>query len=115
MERKGPDAITLTYDLLLWSIPVLNKFPRDQKFLLGDRIQSTLIDILEWLIEARYSSNEKIKLLRKANLAIEKQRFLVRLTKDLKYLNLKRYKFVSEKLDEIGRLVGGWIKSLEQR
>ncbi|MEW6267218.1 MAG: hypothetical protein AB1641_29445, partial [Thermodesulfobacteriota bacterium] len=28
-ENKGPDSITLTYDLLKWSIPTLQKFPRD--------------------------------------------------------------------------------------
>ena len=113
MKREGPDAITITYDLLLWAIPILAKFPRDQRFLLGDRIESGLLDILEGLIDARYSK-EKAELLRKANLGIEKQRFLFRLAKDLKYLSLRRYKFVSEKLDETGRLVGGWIKSLER-
>lgn len=104
----------MTYDLLLWVVPVLAKFPRDQRFLLGDRIETGLLDILENLIEARYS-REKVGLLKAANLNLEKQRFLFRLSKDLKYLSLKRYKFVSEKLDEIGRLVGGWIKSLERR
>jgi hypothetical protein len=30
----------LTYDLLKWAIPTLKKFPRDQRFLLGDRIEN---------------------------------------------------------------------------
>ncbi len=39
--------IQKTYDLILWYVPWLNKFPRDQKFILGDRIQNTLYTILE--------------------------------------------------------------------
>lgn len=33
-------GIPKTYDLILWLIPRLKEFPRDQRFLLGDRIQS---------------------------------------------------------------------------
>jgi hypothetical protein len=37
-----------------WLIPTVEKFPRTQKFLLGDRIQSAALDVLERLIEATY-------------------------------------------------------------
>ena len=33
-------VIPKTYDLLVWLLPTLAKFPRDQKFLLGDRLQT---------------------------------------------------------------------------
>ena len=33
-------VIPKTYDLLVWLLPVLAKFPRSQKFLLGDRLQT---------------------------------------------------------------------------
>ena len=53
------DAITKLYDYLKWVIPKLEKFPRNQKFLLGDRIESLLLDILDLLIEAAYSKKQK--------------------------------------------------------
>jgi len=37
-RRTGP-ALEAMYQLLLWLIPTVSKFPRDQKFLLGDRKQ----------------------------------------------------------------------------
>jgi hypothetical protein len=37
--HKEIDAVTKLYDLLLWMVPKLEKFPRSQKFLLGDRIE----------------------------------------------------------------------------
>ena len=79
--QKELDAITKLYDFLLWMIPKLEKFPRNQKFLIGDRIESLMLDILDLLIEAAYSKN-KSPLLRSANLRLEKLRYLVRLSKD---------------------------------
>ena len=37
---------------MLWLVPTVEKFPRSQKLLLGDRIESTALDVLERLIEA---------------------------------------------------------------
>lgn len=43
------------YCFQLWLVPTVEKFPRSQKFLLGDRIQATALDVLERLIEATYT------------------------------------------------------------
>ena len=53
------DAITKLYDYLLWLIPKLERFPRSQKFLLADRIEILMLDILELLIEAAYTRNKR--------------------------------------------------------
>lgn len=52
---KEVDAITKLYDFLLWIILKLEKFPRSQKFLIADRIETVLLDFLDLLIEAAYS------------------------------------------------------------
>jgi hypothetical protein len=113
-EKSSPDAITLTYDLIKWTIPALQKFPRDQRFLLGDRIERQTLDILELLISANYSK-DKLGYLKEANLKLELLRFLWRLSLDLKYLDNRRFEFVSIGLHDIGRLVGGWIKQQKAR
>ena len=38
-RRTGP-ALEATYQFLLWLVPTLDKFPRQQKFVLGDRIET---------------------------------------------------------------------------
>ena len=53
-RRTGP-ALEAMYRFLLWLVPTVEKFPRSQKFLLGDRIQATALDVLERLIEAIYT------------------------------------------------------------
>ena len=54
-DKSSPDAITLRYDLSKWTIPARQKFPRDQRFLLGDRMEKQRRDILELLISANLS------------------------------------------------------------
>ena len=108
-RRTGP-ALEAMYRFLLWLIPALDKFPRSQRFLLGDRIESAALDVLDRLIEATYT-RERARLLAQANLGLERLRFLVRLAADLRHLDRERYEFAARALDEIGRLVGGWKKA----
>jgi hypothetical protein len=77
----GP-ALEAMYRFMLWLVPTVEGFPRSQKFMLGDRIQTNAIDILESLIEATYSRSRD-RQLGQANLGLEKLRFLFRLAKDL--------------------------------
>src|SRR5208282_2238982 len=103
-------VITKTYDLILWSCNHTGKFPRNHRFVLGERIERNLYDLLETLIQAKYT-RERQPLLEKANLMLEILRFQMRLAKDLQCLKVESYGFAAMAIDEIGKLIGGWIKS----
>ena len=96
------------------SSPTLERFPRAQRFLLGDRIQRTALDVLESLVEATYTRRRQPPLTR-ANLGIEKLRFLLRLAHDLRYLDRRRYEHAARCLDETGRKIGAWMKAHRAR
>jgi hypothetical protein len=108
--RKTGPAVEAHFQFLLWIIPAVEKFPRDRKFLLGDRIQNAGADVLEALIEATYKRERRAHLNR-ANLGLHKLRFFFRLAVELQILDLRRYEFAARKIDEIGRLIGGWLKA----
>jgi hypothetical protein len=112
MKEQAP-IIIKTYDLLKDSIPVLSKFPRDQRFFLGDQWQKLVMEILDSFIEAYYSK-KKLHLLLPVNLKLERLRFRIRLSHDFLYISHKQYGLFSDKVDEIGRMLGGWIKSEQQ-
>jgi len=40
--------VTKMYDLVKYLMIVVNRFPRDHKFTLGDRIAQLLLELLEW-------------------------------------------------------------------
>ena len=102
--------ITKTYDLILWSCNHTSKFPRNHRFVLGERIERNLYNLLETLIAAKYTKNRQ-RLLEEANLTLEVLRFQMRLAKDLQCLKVESYAFAAKSIDEIGRLVGGWLRS----
>ena len=108
-RRTGP-AIEAHQQFLLWLVPAVEKFPRSQKFMLGDRIQATALDVLEALIEATYTRDRRAPLVR-ANLGLEKLRHFFRLAVELKLLDARRYEHAARALDETGRLVGAWAKT----
>jgi len=61
-------AVEAHFQFLMWLMPTVEKFPRTQKFLLGDRIQTTALDVLEALIEATYTRDRKEQLNRNNNI-----------------------------------------------
>ena len=113
---KTPDelvAITKAYDLAREMTRRVGKFPRDFRFLLGDRILRNVYDVLDLLIEAKYT-REKAGLLGRANLVLERTRFQVRLAHDEELMSAHQYEVASRLLDEVGRLVGGWRKTAKR-
>ena len=108
-RETGP-ALEAHYRFVLWLVPVLERFPRSQKFLLGDRMQALALDVLEALIDATYTRSRAVHLAR-ANLGIEKLRFLCRLAQDLRYLDQRRYEHAARCLDDTGRRIGAWTRA----
>lgn len=104
-----PLIITKAYDLILYLVPQVAKFPRQQRYTLGERLESTMLDFLSLLIEARYT-RDKASLLRQANRTLEKTRYGIRLCKDLKVMSLHTYEVLSKRIHEIGLQLGGWLK-----
>ena len=56
---ESDNILTKLQDLLVYLIPQLNKFPRDQKFVLGDRIETKLLDVQEFCLRAYYSREKR--------------------------------------------------------
>jgi hypothetical protein len=110
MATSTVQAVPKLYDVILWLMGRVEKFPRSQKFTLGDRIVNISLDTLDVLIEATYT-RKRLPLLQKANVQLEKLRFLIRLCHDFKLLSAKQYAYISNEINEVGKLVGGWIRS----
>ena len=88
-------VITRTYDLILWSCHHTSKFPRNHRFVLGERIERNLYHLLETLIAAKYRKDRR-RLLEDANLSLEILRFQMKLAKDLQCLKVESYAFAAK-------------------
>jgi hypothetical protein len=110
---KQSPIFVRTYDLLVWLIPRTTKFPREQRFVLGKAVQETALRFQEQLIEAALSGGRnRRRALVRADIDLAKLRFYLRLCQDLELITLRQYRHVAEMVTEVGRLLGGWRKSL---
>ena len=106
--------VTRTYDLVLWIFPKVETFPRSYRHQLGDRIVTSAMDLLLALVRSAYST-DKARLLESASQETNTLRYLLRLAKDLRVLNVDSYGFASAQIEEIGRMLGGWQKQVARR
>jgi hypothetical protein len=108
-RHTGP-ALEAMYQFLLWLVPTVDKFPRNQKFVLGDRIENAALDVLDSLIAATYT-RARDQSLANANLGLDRLRIFIRLSQELRLIDMKRYEHAARGIDDIGRMVGGWAKA----
>lgn len=109
MKKQELPIIQKTYDTIKWIIQKIEKFPRTQKFVLGDRIEVAFLDFLKLICFAS-KQKSKSKTLAEADAKLFEIRYLVRLSVDLRYISIKQYEFLSNNITEIGSMLGGWIK-----
>lgn len=107
---KESPIFSRTYDLLRWLMPITVKFPRQHRFVLAQTVQQAALDLQESLIEASKVAKPADALLQ-ADINLAKLRTHLRLCHDLKLLSTGQYEHVARMLTEIGRLLGGWMKT----
>ena len=110
MKDKTPQAVQKCHELMLWLIPQLDKFPRQRRFTLGEKIEQNVLDILGLLVEAAYARRDKVRLLEQANTRLSVVRHLWRLAFELKTVAQKQYAHGGYLLLELGKQIGGWQK-----
>ncbi len=105
-----------TYDMLLWLIPQVQKFPRVHRFGLAERITRKALDFQETLVAAvLHRGVSRRDLLDQADVQLAQLRYHIRLSHDLKLFSTGQYAHVSGMIVEIGRLLGGWKKKASGR
>jgi hypothetical protein len=109
LKEKEVSVVTKMYDFAKWLLPLLAQFPRAHRFTLGDRIEDGVLEVLDLLVEASYT-RDKRELLRRANVRLERVRYLMRLAKDLECLKVKTYLHAAEQINAVGKEIGGWEK-----
>ena len=102
-------VIQKTHDLIKWYVPFLEKLPRTYKFTVGERIIHHLYELLEGLIEAKYS-HKKTDILRKLNIKLDIVRHQTQLLQEFNLISLDNYQHVNKLINEVGTELGGWIK-----
>ena len=86
--------------------------PKADRHTIYERSENAILDMVECILEAGYSkSSDKTAILERASMKLNLLRFLVRLMKETRSIDAKKYTVLQSHIDEIGRMLGGWIGS----
>ena len=78
------------------------------------KIDGFFVDLIESLIKTSYASKEqKAVMLADVSIKLDTLKFFIHLAWDMKILDHKKYSVISSPLHEIGRMIGGWKKSVQ--
>lgn len=102
-----------TFDLLVWLLSVTNHFPRAQRHIVTQRLLNTAFDLREQLEEANIRRGaERLHKLGEADASLAKVKLYLRLAKQMGWLSMGQYEHSAQMVVEIGRLLGGWQKTV---
>jgi hypothetical protein len=101
-----------TYDMIKYGNQCLLQFPRAERYALAAEIKQSMYKILRLIIQAN-KQRSKRKLQIEIDIELDVLRTFIRLAADkqIKYLSLRKYEIWSKQLNEIGRMLGGWMKA----
>ncbi len=100
------------YDLLRWLLPATTKYSREYRFSLALPTQENAFLLQKHLVAAAKLPNgrDSSTHLSQADIELTLLRYKIRLARDLELLKPGSYEHASHLIDEIGRLLGGWMK-----
>ena len=92
------------------------KLPRVHRYTLGERIDMLFVELIEAIACASFSlKNEKVLFLRIAIRKLDALKILLLVLWETKSLDTNKYGTVSLPLEEVGKMLGGWLRGIETK
>ena len=116
MQQFDIPIIHKAYELYLALHELERTIPKMDRFTVWQRCENALLKILEGLIHVSYNPpDSRLQKLTQVSADVDMLRVFLRLSFDIKTITNKKYITLQEHLDEIGRMLGGWMKSMRQK
>ncbi len=111
--RELPSVILKQKDAYVLWLKLHRDFPKVERLGIGQKIEQSFLAVLEYTFTSAYlPPNQKIVLLGKTISRLDVLKFFLQLAWESKLIPTEKYADLSERLEEIGRMLGGWRKGL---
>ena len=89
--------------------------PKKDRFAIGQRTENLLLELMMFIVAAYHTKSPTLKreTLFKANSTMECIKIIMRLAKDVKALDQRWYIEYERRLQEMGKMLGGWIRQTQ--
>lgn len=95
---------------------IVGDFPKLYRYSLGSKIEDSFLDMLEYIFSSIYLPPEqKIVTLGRAIAKLNAVQFFLQIAWENKCVQSKQYALLSEQLEEVGKMLGGWRKGLQTK
>ena len=100
-------------DMMEYAYVALRQFPKSERYAMATDMKRCMDEILRLAIRARKRYYKKTTL-EDMDIEIANLRVLIRLAYRLRFIDMQKYEVWSGKVDEIGKMLGGWLKTVRQ-
>ena len=112
MDDFGIPIFKKAYDLYRLFHEYRRVAPKQDRFTVFERCEHLILDVIESILQASGEQKQaKVPTLERCSLKLNMLRVFIRLMKDIKAIDVKKYVALETMVDEIGRMLGGWIRS----
>lgn len=104
------------YDLFKTFYGYRDSIRKQDRHAMWQKCENVILEILEGILLASQAyKSEKIPILEEVSVKLNFLRVFLRLMKEVRVIDNKKYAALEESVDEIGRMLGGWTKSVRER
>ncbi len=111
--RRMPEYLLIEKkirDMIVYNNIMLKQFPKHEKYLLAGKIRQMGYDLLELAVAANKKYIKKTTFT-EFDVKHEVLRQMINLAFELQYIDAKKHRVSQLKVDEVGKMLGAWIKS----
>ena len=94
----------------MYAYTLLRHIPKSERFTLGAELRESVWKGSRLITRAVYARN-RMPLLLDLDAEVKVVQSMIRLGHGLKIVSDKQYRILSEMLTEIGKMIGGWMRS----
>lgn len=103
--------IPKTEKYMQYMIETIIKLPRTEKFSIGTEYKTSMYQMLESiLLLSKVKEENKIDCINVIDARLNAQRILLRIMYKNKWIDDKKYKYASDLIYELGKIIGGLLK-----
>ena len=116
MQQLDVPVIQKAYDLYKALYGFQKDIPKIHRHTLWQKCNSTALDIIDGLLQIGHIPlDQRSELPIRFSAQVDMLRVFLRLSHDVRAIDQKKYIILQAATDEIGRMLGGWLKSLRQK
>ncbi len=113
-KTQGPKILQKIESLYIEIIPILKRYPKAEKYTLAEKTENFFLDAIEEIYWSTYNRIDRSIHLSNARIKFQMVGFHLRVARRMGFVSEGLYEKISIEIVEIGKMISGWIKSVDR-